>query len=168
MQKKLALACNLFHTPEILLLDEPTTGVDPVSRQELWRLLTELHEQGVTILMTTPYMDEAARCRRVGFINEGRLLAYDSPQNLTAGMKDEIAELSAPLAPSIKALKGLPGLKSVHPFGETVHIVFEAEEQGLEKIRQRLEAENIAVKSLERIPPSFEDVFLALAQSETR
>jgi ABC-2 type transport system ATP-binding protein len=168
MQKKLALACNLFHTPEILLLDEPTTGVDPVSRQELWRLLTELHEQGVTILMTTPYMDEAARCRRVGFINEGRLLAYDSPQNLTAGMKDEIAELSAPLAPSIKALKGLPGLKSVHPFGETVHIVFEAGEQGLEKIRQRLEVENIAVKSLKCIPPSFEDVFLALAQKETR
>jgi ABC-2 type transport system ATP-binding protein len=167
MQKKLALACNLFHTPEILLLDEPTTGVDPVSRQELWRLLTELHEQSVTILMTTPYMDEAARCRRVGFINEGRLLAYDSPQNLTARMKDEIAELSAPLAPSIKALKGLPGLKSVHPFGETVHIVFEAEEQGLEKIRQRLEVENIAVKSLKRIPPSFEDVFLALAQRET-
>jgi len=166
MQKKLALACNLFHTPEILLLDEPTTGVDPVSRQELWRLLTELHDRGVTILMTTPYMDEAARCRQVGFIDEGRILAYDSPRNLTAGMKDEIAELIAPLEPSMKALKSVPGLKSVHPFGETVHIVFETGSQGLEKIRGKLEEENIPVKSLKKIPPSFEDVFLALAQRQ--
>jgi ABC-2 type transport system ATP-binding protein len=166
MQKKLALACNLFHTPEILLLDEPTTGVDPVSRQELWRLLTELHEQGATILMTTPYMDEAARCGQVGFINEGRILAYDSPENLTAGMKDEIAELVAPLEPSLKALKGVPSLKSVHPFGETIHIVLEAGGRGLEKVREKLEAEKIAVKSLKTIPPSFEDVFLALAQRD--
>jgi ABC-2 type transport system ATP-binding protein len=163
MQKKLALACNLFHTPEILLLDEPTTGVDPVSRQELWLLLTELHEQGVTILMTTPYMDEAARCGKVGFINEGRILAYDSPENLTAGMKDEIGELVAALEPSLKALKGLPGLKSVHPFGETIHIVLEAGGLGFEKIREKLETEKIAVKGLRKIPPSFEDVFLALA-----
>jgi len=166
MQKKLALACNLFHTPEILLLDEPTTGVDPVSRQELWQLLKELHEQGVTILMTTPYMDEAARCRHVGFIYEGRILAYDSPQNLASAMKDEIAELRSPLAPSAKALKGLPGLKSVRPFGDTIHIVFEASGPGLEKIRQRLEGEGIAVQSLKKIPPSFEDVFLALAQRQ--
>jgi len=164
MQKKLALACNLFHTPEILLLDEPTTGVDPVSRQELWRLLTELHDRGVTILMTTPYMDEAAKCLQVGFIDEGRILAYDSPRNLTARMKDEIAELMAPLEPAMKALTSVPGLKSVHPFGETVHIVFEAGSQGLENIRLKLEEKNIPVKSLKKIPPSFEDVFLALAQ----
>jgi len=166
MQKKLALACNLFHTPEILFLDEPTTGVDPVSRQELWRLLTRLHEQGVTILMTTPYMDEAERCQQVGFIHEGRILAYDSPGNLTAGMKDEIAELIAPLAPSLLALKGVPELKSVHPFGETIHIVFETGEGRLERVREKLEADKIAVKSLKKIPPSFEDVFLALTQKD--
>ena len=164
MQKKLALACNLFHTPEILLLDEPTTGVDPVSRQELWRLLTELHEQGVTILMTTPYMDEAERCEKVGFIHEGRILAYDSPRNLTSGMKDEIAELAAPLEPSLEALKGIPGLKSVHPFGDTVHIVLDPGGAALETVRRRLEAAQIPVKRLAKIPPSFEDVFLALAQ----
>lgn len=166
MQKKLALTCNLFHTPEILLLDEPTTGVDPVSRLELWRLLTQLHDQGVTILLTTPYMDEAERCQQVGFIHEGRILAYDSPAALTSGMTDEIAELVAPLAPSLEALKGLAGLKSVHPFGETIHIVLEAGGEGLENARAKLEAAKIAVKSLKKIPPSFEDVFLALAQKK--
>ena len=108
---------NLFHTPEILLLDEPTTGVDPVSRQELWKLLAELHDQGVTILITTPYMDEAARCERVGFIHEGRILAYDTPPALIRGMTDEIAELVAPLTPALNALREFPDLKSVHIFG---------------------------------------------------
>jgi ABC-2 type transport system ATP-binding protein len=166
MQKKLALACNLFHTPEILLLDEPTTGVDPVSRIELWRLLQELHEQGVTVLLTTPYMDEAARCLCVGFILEGRMLAYDSPLNLIRSMKDGIAELIAPQALSLKALRGLAGVKSAHPFGNTIHIVYEPGGPGLEEIRKKLEAENIAVQSLKKITPSFEDAFLALAQRE--
>jgi ABC-2 type transport system ATP-binding protein len=164
MQKKLALACNLFHTPEILLLDEPTTGVDPVSRVELWRLLAELNAGGTTILMTTPYMDEAARCHRVGFISEGRILAYDSPQTLVGGLTDEIAEVAAPLAPSLKALRGVAGLKSVRPFGGTIHVMYEAGRPGLDWIRERLAAEGIPVSSLKVIPPTFEDAFIALAE----
>jgi len=164
MQKKLALACNLFHTPEILLLDEPTTGVDPVSRLELWHLLKELNDGGVTILLTTPYMDEAARCRKVGFILEGQILAYDSPANLIALMKDEIAELTAPQAGSIKSLQGVRGIKSVHPFGETLHVVFEADVINIESIKKRLEENQIPLQSMKIILPSFEDVFLALTQ----
>ena len=164
MQKKLALASNLFHTPELLLLDEPTTGVDPVSRQELWKLLAELHDQGVTILLTTPYMDEAARCERVGFIHEGRILAYDTPPALIRGITDEIAELVAPLTPAINALKDFPDLKSVHIFGSAIHIVYEAGKTSLERVRQKLEDGRIPVQRLGKIPPSFEDVFLALTQ----
>jgi ABC-2 type transport system ATP-binding protein len=168
MQKKLALTCNLFHTPEILLLDEPTTGVDPVSRRELWNLLNELNRKDVTILMTTPYMDEASRCHKVGFIFEGRILAYDTPQNLIDSMADEIIELVAPLAPALKALKKCPGLKSVHPFGDTLHIVVEEGRAGIALIRKTLDEETVSYQSLKRATPSFEDVFLALAQRQGR
>jgi ABC-2 type transport system ATP-binding protein len=168
MQKKLALACNLFHTPEILLLDEPTTGVDPVSRLELWQLLLELNGQGVTILMTTPYMDEAARCRLVGFISEGRILACDTPEALVLGMTDEIAELVAELEPAMRALKSVPGLKGIHPFGDRIHIVLGPESPDLDAVRSRLEAASVAVGSLRKIRPSFEDVFLALVEDPGR
>ncbi|MBM3293418.1 MAG: ABC transporter ATP-binding protein [Candidatus Aminicenantes bacterium] len=164
MQKKLALACNFFHTPEILLLDEPTTGVDPVSRVELWRLLAELNASGTTIVVTTPYMDEAARCGRVGFIHQGRILAYDAPEGLVTRMSDEIVEVSAPLAPALKALRGVAGLKSVRPFGEKIHVTLGAGLSGMEKIRERLEAEGVVAESLKAIPPTFEDVFIALSE----
>ncbi len=164
MQKKLALACNLFHTPALLLLDEPTTGVDPVSRRELWNLLQELHEKSVTILMTTPYMDEAARCERVGFIDAGRILAYDSPASLITKVTDEIAELVAPQPEAIDALRGRPGVKSVHPFGNAIHILYDGAATGPESIRRTLSAAGVPVESLKAIPPSFEDVFLALTR----
>ena len=89
MQKKLALSCNLFHEPEILLLDEPTTGVDPVSRREFWRLLQDLNARGTTILFTTPYMDEAARCGSVTFLDKGRVLVTDSPERLVRSMRGD-------------------------------------------------------------------------------
>jgi ABC-2 type transport system ATP-binding protein len=164
MQKKLALACNLFHTPKILILDEPTTGVDPVSRQELWLLLKELNERGVTIMLTTPYMDEAARCLSVGFIFGGRLFAYDSPQNLIRQMKSEIAELVAPLAPALKFLRSSALVKSVRPFGDRLHIELDPAGPELDAIRLRLEGAGIPVQSLKKISPSFEDLFLSLAQ----
>jgi ABC-2 type transport system ATP-binding protein len=164
MQKKLALACNLFHTPALLLLDEPTTGVDPVSRRELWALLGQLHDRGVTILMTTPYMDEAARCERVAFIDTGRILAYDSPAGLIRRVTDEIAELVAPQPAAINALKARPGIKSVQAFGNAIHILYDRSAADLESIRRALDAAAIPVESLATIPPSFEDVFLALTR----
>ena len=163
MQKKLALACNLFHTPKMLFLDEPTTGVDPVSRHELWELLGQINREGVTLLMTTPYMDEAARCRKVGLMFEGRILAYDAPSAVIAGLRGEIAELAAPIAPALKALRDCPGVKSAHPFGDTVHVVLEGE-GGLEPLGQCLAERGVPVHGLKKIAPSFEDAFLALSE----
>jgi len=166
MQKKLALACNLFHFPAILLLDEPTTGIDPVSRRELWQLLYQLNSQGATLLLTTPYMDEAQKCHQVGFIYEGRILTYESPQRLIEEMQDEIIEVIAERERAEKILKNLPHLKYKYPYGEALHLVFEAGKQGHKKTKQLLEKQGIKIHSIKRINPSFEDVFLALVQGQ--
>ena len=166
MQKKLVLACNLFHTPEILLLDEPTTGVDPVSRKELWDLLFQLNGQGTTLLITTPYMDEAQRCHKVGFIYEGRMLSYKSPQSLIEERKEETIELIAEHKQARRLLKKLPGLKSIYPFGETLHLIFESGKGGEEITIEFLEKQGIQIRSLKRITPSFEDAFLALIEEQ--
>jgi ABC-2 type transport system ATP-binding protein len=165
MQKKLALSCNLFHEPEILLLDEPTTGVDPVSRREFWRLLQALNSRGTTILFTTPYMDEAARCGSVTFLDEGRVLTTDSPERLVRSMRGGIAELvAADPAAAAAALRGGAGIMSLHRFGESLHIVYDPAVVGIEGIRERLGSAGIDCARLERIAPSFEDVFLSFAE----
>jgi ABC-2 type transport system ATP-binding protein len=164
MQKKLALACSLFHTPEILLLDEPTTGVDPISRKELWQLLYQLNNQGVTILFTTPYMDEAQKCQKVGLIHEGQLLAYENPEKLIKEMKEEIIELITEEKEIRTKLKNWPELKNIYPYGDTLHLVFKAGKVKIEEIKNRLENQKIAIKSIRKITPSFEDVFFSLIQ----
>jgi len=166
MQKKLVLACNLFHTPEILLLDEPTTGVDPVSRKELWDILFQLNSQGTTLLITTPYMDEAQRCHKVGFMYEGRMLSYKPPQSLIEERKEETIELIAEHKQVRKHLGKLPGLKSIYPFGETLHLIFESGKGGEEITKEFLEKQGIQIRSLKRITPSFEDAFLALIEKQ--
>jgi len=168
MQKKLALASNLFHTPSLLFLDEPTTGVDPVSRRELWHLLNQLNREGVTLILTTPYMDEAIKCHQVGFIYEGKILTYDSPQKLIARMRDEILELTSSQEETRKALKNLPDLKSFYPFGETLHLIFEQGKNAEEKTIKFLESRGLKIQSLRKIAPSFEDVFLALVQERDK
>jgi len=167
MQKKLALACNLFHSPVVLLLDEPTTGVDPVSRKELWQLLYQLNNQGVTILLTTPYMDEARKCHQVGLIYEGRLLNYKSPQKLIEEMQDEIIELITEIEIERKILESLPGFKYVYPFGETLHLVFAAGKEREENTKELLEKRGVGIRRIKRITPSFEDVFFSLVQEQT-
>ncbi len=168
MQKKLALACNLFHTPDLLFLDEPTTGVDPVSRRELWQLLFELNAQGVTLILTTPYMDEASKCHNVALLYEGALLTYKPPQALIQEMKDEIFELLADREQARAALRTLPGLKSVNPFGDALHLVFEAGHLRTQDITRSLQENGVALRSLRRISPSIEDVFLSLVQEKRR
>ena len=164
MQKKLALACSLFHTPEILLLDEPTTGVDPISRKELWQLLYQLNNQGVTILFTTPYMDEAQKCQKVGLIHEGQLLAYEDPQKLITEMKEEVIELVTEEKEIKTKLKDWPELKNIYPYGDTLHLVFEKGKNKIEEIKNRLENQRITFKSIKKINPSFEDVFFSFIQ----
>jgi ABC-2 type transport system ATP-binding protein len=166
MQKKLVLACNLFHTPEILLLDEPTTGVDPISRKELWDLLFQLNGQGTTLLITTPYMDEAQRCHKVGFMYEGRMLSYKSPKSLIEERKEETVELIAEHKQARKLLGKLPGLKSIYPFAETLHLIFESGKGGEEITKEFLEKQGIQIRSLKRITPSFDDAFLALIEEQ--
>jgi ABC-2 type transport system ATP-binding protein len=166
MQKKLVLACNLFHTPDILLLDEPTTGVDPVSRKELWDLLFQLNGQGTTLLITTPYMDEAQRCHKTSFMFEGRILSYKSPQSLIEEREEETIELIVEHKRARKLLEKLPGLKNIYPFGETLHLIFESGKGGEEIIKESLEKQGIQIRSLKRITPSFEDAFLALIEEQ--
>jgi len=168
MQKKLALACNLFHTPHILLLDEPTTGVDPVSRRELWQLLLHLNRQGVTIIITTPYMDESQKCHQVGLIYNGNILRFQPPQILIKEMADEILELKIGDIRVREVLKEIPALKNIYSFGESFHLIFEAGAGGKKITEEYLKKKGIQVKSLKRIQPSFEDVFFSLVEKERK
>lgn len=160
MQKKLALACNLLHKPQILLLDEPTTGVDPVSRRELWHLLAELNSQGVTLIITTPYMDEAHRCQRVALMHEGTVLEFRSPQALIQEIKEEVIELRVEDIQVRSILRNLPDLINIYPFGQSLHLIFEQGAGGEAKTRDFLKKQGINVLSVKKITPSFEDVFL--------
>src|SRR4051795_4395063 len=123
MKQKLALACTLVHEPRVLLLDEPTTGVDPVSRREFWKLLSEFLAHGLTIVMATPYLDEAERCARVALLHEGRRLALDEPARLQHALRGQLLEVSvnAP-RPPIDVLARIPGVADVQPFGDRAHV----------------------------------------------
>ena len=122
MKQKLALACTLVHQPALILLDEPTTGVDPVSRREFWKLLSEFLAQGITIVMATPYLDEAERCSRVALLHEGQLLAVDTPDALRAALPGAIFEIIADdHRRAYEALRQVPGVTSVQMFGERAH-----------------------------------------------
>ncbi len=166
MQKKLALACNLFHSPEILLLDEPTTGIDPISRKEFWSLLSKLNRQGTTIVLTTPYMDEAQKCHRVGLMFEGKILDFNSPESIIRKIKDEVIELRTECPLREKPLSQLPYLKNMYHFGETLHLVFEPG-KGAEYItKEFLEKQGIIPITIKRISPSFEDAFFSLVKRQ--
>ena len=163
MKQKLALACTLVHEPEVLLLDEPTTGVDPVSRREFWKLLSEFLAQGLTIVMATPYLDEAERCSRVALLSEGRLLAVDVPRRLQQQFEGELYEVVAePHRAAFEALARLDGIVDRQTFGERIHVRVPA--GGGARIeaamRPQLEQAGVRVRSVRKIVPSLEDVFI--------
>jgi ABC-2 type transport system ATP-binding protein len=161
MKQKLALVCTLIHEPEVLLLDEPTTGVDPVSRQQFWRILYDLNRRGITIFVSTPYMDEAERAAHVGLMNQGRIIATGSPASLRALMEGEILEVVAePQAAAKNVLRGHPSVRSLEVFGDRLHVLVPvAEAQG--GLESALAAAGVTLKSIRQIPPSLEDVFVA-------
>src|SRR5438132_253888 len=129
MKQKLALACTLVHEPKIILLDEPTTGVDPVSRREFWKLLSEFLSQGITILMATPYLDEAERCSRVALLHEGRLLALDTPGALRASLPGALYEVIVRQhRDAVDVLRKTDGVADVQMFGERAHVRFSRDE----------------------------------------
>jgi len=161
MKQKLALVCTLIHEPEVLLLDEPTTGVDPVSRQQFWRILYDLNRRGITIFVSTPYMDEAERAAHVGLMNQGRIIATGSPASLRALMEGEILEVVAePQGAAKNVLRGHPSVRSLEVFGDRLHVLVpSAEAQG--GLESALAAAGVTLKSIRQIPPSLEDVFVA-------
>jgi ABC-2 type transport system ATP-binding protein len=171
MKQKLALACTLVHEPKILLLDEPTTGVDPVSRREFWKLLAEFLSRGLTILMATPYLDEAERCTRVALLHEGRLLALDQPATLQGVLQGQLLEVIAETArPPVDALARVPGVADVQSFGDRAHVRLSGVNQaaGADAIQKRLGAQGIGLTSVRPIAASLEDVFIELIMQTGR
>ncbi|HEY3382860.1 MAG TPA: ABC transporter ATP-binding protein [Vicinamibacterales bacterium] len=163
MKQKLALACTLVHEPQIILLDEPTTGVDPVSRREFWKLLSEFLSQGITILMATPYLDEAERCSRVGLFSGGRLLVVDTPAALRDSLPGVMIEvLASPQAEAIAVLRAEPGVADVQSFGERAHVRCSGDDaaRAIEIVERTLRGRGVTVTSVREIPASLEDVFI--------
>lgn len=160
MKQKLALACTLIHEPPLLVLDEPTTGVDPVSRREFWKLLGEFLEQGLTIVFATPYLDEAERCGRVALLSQGRILALDAPPRLQAASAGVMLEIVAdPPREAMRLLRQRLAPGDVQIFGDRIHVRL-ADESAKERIAGDLQAARIRVESIERITPTLEDVFI--------
>ena len=163
MKQKLALACTLVHEPALIVLDEPTTGVDPVSRREFWKLLSEFLSQGITILMATPYLDEAERCTRVALLHEGRLLALDRPDALRAtlpGVLFEVIVSDHRRAPDV--LKRIPGVTDVQMFGERAHVLTDRDNgAAADRLASSLTQAGLTVASVRPLAASLEDVFIA-------
>lgn len=166
MKQKLALSCALIHRPRILLLDEPTTGVDAVSRSEFWGMLATLREKGITILVSTSYMDEAARCDRIALLHRGRILGIDTPTRLTARLGDPLYAASAgEMYPLLLALRGMPGVKDCYTFGATLHVVADEgfDPDGTEAALRRQGLADVRIRPVEA---TIEDLFIKLAQHE--
>lgn len=165
MKQKLALACTLIHTPDVLLLDEPTTGVDVVSRRDLWKILSGLLKTGITIIMTTPYLDEAERCSRVALMSEGALMMVDTPQNIKAFVKEDIIEIvTEDIRKAFSLLKKMAKVKEVQAFGDRINIMVQDKEKDFPLIEAQLEREGIALTSWRQVPPSLENVFISVTR----
>lgn len=166
MKQKLALMCTLLHHPKILFLDEPTNGVDPVSRRDFWAILYQLVRDGITVLITTAYLDEAERCNRLGFLDRGNLIRCDSP----AGLKQSLdvaclaVEVDNPKA-ARQALSGEPGVLAAEPAGAALH-VFLARDRKADLIAGVLDRAGIGHSDVREVVPSLEDVFIALVRNE--
>jgi len=165
MQKKLALACTLIHEPKILLLDEPTTGVDPISRREFWDILTNLHLNGTTIIVSTPYMDEADRCSRVGLIYEGKLVICDSPRKIKDELPGEMVEfLTDDWQKAKKIVEKLPGVLEAQTYGEALHLLVDEGEKRLAEITRALSKKGIKFRGARVAPVRMEEAFISLIQ----
>lgn len=164
MKQKLGLACALIHTPEILFLDEPTNGVDPVSRRDFWRILYGLLKDGITIFVSTAYLDEAERCTRVGLMHRGKILIDDSPARIKASLGFPMVELWTGAARTAEEIaRGCPEVRSVSIYGDRLHVALERSE-ALDGVVGRLQKEGIMVRDHRFILPSLEDVFISMVE----
>ena len=168
MQKKLALACTLIHEPDILLLDEPTTGVDPVSRREFWNILTELHLRGTTIVVSTPYMDEADRCSRVGLMYAGKLVICDEPHAIRNQLEGDLIELMPDdWREARNVLQALPGVLEIQTYGESLHLLVDSARKRIPEIKKTLKKHAINYRGLRLAPPRMEEAFISLIKRLT-
>lgn len=162
MKQKLGLTCSLVHTPRVLLLDEPTTGVDPVSRRELWQILYALRAEGVAMLISTAYLDEAERCDRLALMNKGAVLHCDTPQGLKAQMPGAILEVVSDNPRGVRdAVKPLPGVQGVLVVGIGAHLHVDNGPARMPQIAEKLRASGIGMSGISEVEPSIEDLFVA-------
>lgn len=169
MKQKLGLVCALVHTPRILLLDEPTTGVDPVSRRDFWRILYGLREEGVTILITTAYLDEAERCNRLALLHAGRVLYCDTPASLKRRMPGALIVIASPASREVRtAITDLPGVSNVILVGDGVHAVVDDAQSRIPALRDAMQRAGVPFTDLAAGEPSIEDVFVALLEGNQR
>lgn len=164
MKQKLALCCALIHKPDVLFLDEPTTGVDPVSRKEFWAMLARLKQQGITILVATPYMDEANLCDRIALIQEGKILRIDAPQNIAASYPHKLLSVKASkMSTVIKSLKDVEGVISCYGFGEFAHVAVDQHDKVVQsRIESTLSSLGLSEIEVHETTPTIEDVFIKL------
>src|SRR5215471_8794645 len=162
MKQKLGLVCALIHTPRVLLLDEPTNGVDPVSRREFWAMLYSLLGQGVTILNSTAYLDEAERCHRLALMHDGRLLFCDQPERLKARMPGAVLSIISPEGRRLRdELRGTAGVSGTVLVGDAIHVFVDDGARRLREIKARLDAGRVEYDQMTQVPPSIEDLFVA-------
>ncbi len=165
MKQKLALSCALIHKPKVLFLDEPTTGVDPVSRKEFWEMLKRLQQKGITILVSTPYMDEAELCDRIALIEDGKILQIDTPQEIIKHYPKKIYDVKADnMYRLLESLKSFEHHHSVYPFGEFVHYSDKREDFNPQELQQYLAANNHQNIKIEITKTTIEDTFMELAK----
>jgi ABC-2 type transport system ATP-binding protein len=165
MKQKLALMCTLLHRPQILFLDEPTNGVDPVSRRDFWAILYQLVQSGITVFITTAYLDEAERCNRLGLMDRGRLIQCDSPEALRRGQEEGCYELQAPDHRAARqVLQGTEGVLSAEPFGAALHIFILPGRTSPDALVRKLDQLGLGPASFRKITPSLEDVFIAMVR----
>ncbi len=166
-KQRLALGCAVLHEPPILFLDEPTSGVDPISRRRFWDLIYALTEQGITVFVTTHYMEEAEYCQRLALMNRGKLIALDTPIQLRTGMREPILELQTDNSPkTVETLKGQSGVIEAAMFGRVVHLVVQDVAKARVSIPVLLQSRGITVRGVEEVPPSLEDVFVSLVRAQ--
>jgi ABC-2 type transport system ATP-binding protein len=165
MKQKLALMCTLLHHPQILFLDEPTNGVDPVSRRDFWAILYQLVRDGLTVFVTTAYLDEAERCNRVGLMNQGRMIRCESPKALKQSLEEKCYEVESSDQRAARAfLQSQPGVFSVEPYGAKLHLFLAPSGASPAVLQAALAAKGIPVSEFREIVPSLEDVFIGLVR----
>lgn len=169
MKQKLALMCTLLHRPQVLFLDEPTNGVDPVSRRDFWAILYQLVKDGMTVMITTAYLDEAERCNRVGLMHRGRLIRCDSPDALKTRLAELCYEVEAPdLRAARDFFAGIPGVVSVEPAGAALHLFLSPGKTSAEALNRQFGERGLGTAVFRQIVPSLEDTFIALIQKANK